>query len=165
MSAHHHVLDTAVVAVTTIISASVPLLLADASSPATGELQLLLLPLIGALIVSGGMIMLNPQPETRRIVMGRGIFALFIGTLAPQLMGMVHPSLASLSLKPAVLLMAGGVVSGMAYVLSRPFVSRLYERAAAVAQREVERIEQQLSPSTITTVTVVETKPTEAPKP
>jgi len=43
-------------------------------APNAEELKLMMLPLIGALISSGGMIMLNPSVETRRITIGRAVF-------------------------------------------------------------------------------------------
>lgn len=142
-----HVLDTCVIAITTLATAASALILGSADEGAQlAELRLLLLPFIGALIMSGGIIMLNPQPETRRITIGRGIIALFCGVLGPQLIGLIHPSLATLSVKPIAHIAAGGVIAGMAYIISKPFTSQLYSRAEGIAKREADRLESKLSP-------------------
>lgn len=146
MNPLHHILDTVIVGVTLLTSAATAVLVNDAPTAERLELQLLLLPFIGSLCVSGGMIMLNPQPETRRIVIGRGIIALFCGVIGPQLIGLIHPSLASIGLKPIAALAAGGLIAGLAYVLSKPFFAELYQRADQIAKREADRLENRLSP-------------------
>lgn len=113
---------------------------ADGGSNAV-ELQAFLLPFIGALVASGGVIMLNPQPEVRQIVIGRGIFALFFGVLLPQVFPLFHPALQPLALTPAILVLMGGAVSILAYVLSKPFCRELYARAEGIARREADRLE------------------------
>lgn len=164
----HHVLDTVVVSIASILSASVPLLLADDSTPAEHlmEMQLLLLPLIGAILVSGGFIMLNPQPETRRIVIGRSFFSLFLGALVPQVVGWfvawVHPTLAPFVARPVSLLLLGGIISGVVYVLSRPFVSGMYDRAEGEARAQLDRLQEQLHPVTRETTTITRETPVAA---
>lgn len=145
----HHVLDTVILAVTTASTALSGLILAsaDATDPHAIELQLFLLPLIGSLIVSGGLIMLNPTPETRRIVIGRGIIALFGGVLAPQILAMLHPSLAAVAVKPVLLCSVGGLASALFFVLSKPFVAQLYKRSEGIAAREAQRLEDRWSPT------------------
>jgi Na+/phosphate symporter len=147
-----HVLDTAIVAVQSITVAAAALLL---NSPQPGdaevvantlELQFLLLPLIGSAFVSGGLIMLNPNPETRQVIIGRGIFALFFGVLIPQVLGLVVPSVKELSMKPAVLVLAGGVVAGFVFVVSKPFVVRLFEKSGGMAKRLADKVEGKISP-------------------
>jgi Na+/phosphate symporter len=141
----HHVLDCAVLATSTITAILGGLVLATAPDQQAVELQLFLLPLIGSMIVSGGMVMLNPSPETRRIVIGRSIFALFIGVLMPQLVAGLHPSLANVTVKPALLVLVGGTTSGIAFVLSKPFTAELYKRSTGIAAREAERLEKKFS--------------------
>lgn len=146
---HHipHAIDSIVIAGTAIATAAGSVILGQsASSEQSAELQLLLLPLIGSMVVSGAFIMLNPQPETRRIVIGRAMIALFCGVLAPQILGLFHPSLATLSVKPVFLILSGGLTAGLAYVLSKPFTSQLYARADSIAKREAERLEKRFSP-------------------
>ncbi len=146
----HHVLDTVILAVTTSATALGGLVLASAgtSDPQHDlELRLFVLPLIGSLIVSNGLIMLNPTPETRRIVIGRGIIALFGGVLTPQILAMMHPSLAAIAVKPVLLCSVGGLASALFFVLSKPFVAQLYKRADGIAEREAQKLEERFSPS------------------
>lgn len=148
MTSTAHVLDTIVIAGSAFIASISTVLLADVATPASdaAEMRLLLLPLIGSLVVSGGFIMLNPNPETRRITIGRGIFALFFGVLMPQIIGEFHPALQTLALKPVVLVLSGGMIAGVAYVLSKPFTRGMYERADRVAKKELDRLEQKHFP-------------------
>lgn len=148
MTSTAHVLDTIVIAGSAFIASISTVLLADVATPASdaAEMRLLLLPLIGSLVVSGGVIMLNPNPETRRITIGRGIFALFFGVLMPQIIGEFHPALQTLALKPGVLVLSGGMIAGVAYVLSKPFTRGMYERADRVAKKELDRLEQKHFP-------------------
>lgn len=131
----HHTLDS-VVLLTLATGAETTLL-----TGTDHEMRMLMLPMLGALIASGGMILLNPCPETRRIVIGRSVFALLFGTCMPQIIGMFHPSLAEISLRPVVLLLIGAICAGVAYVLSRPFTEGMYKRAESVAERELNRLE------------------------
>lgn len=142
-----HCVDVIIVGVSTAATLLSSVVLAEAPAGAAAqsiELQLLLLPLLGSLIVSGGMIMLNPSPETRRVTIGRGMFALFFGVLVPQVIGLFHPSLHEVAVKPAVLVLAGGCISGLVYVLSKPFTRELYARAERHAKHTVDAIEKQL---------------------
>lgn len=146
MQSIHTVLDSCVIAITTLATAASALILGSAEDAAQlAELKLLLLPFIGALVMSGGIIMLNPAAETRKITVGRGIIALFCGVLGPQLIGLIHPSLATLSVKPIAHIAAGGVIAGLAYILSKPFTAQLYKRADGIAAREADRLEKKLS--------------------
>jgi Na+/phosphate symporter len=142
-----HCVDVIVVGISALTTALSSALLAQARADSVAqsiELQLLLLPLIGSLIISGGMIMLNPNPETRRVTIGRAVFALFFGVLTPQVIGLFHPGLHAVTLKPAVLVLAGGCISGLVYVLSKPFTRELYERAEGHAKRAADELEKKL---------------------
>lgn len=143
-----HVLDACVIGVTTLATLASSVVLNEAPQDAASriELQLLLLPLIGSLCVSGGLIMLNPNPETRKITIGRGIFALFFGVLGPQVLSMTHPTLAEMSVKPVFLLIVGGLTSGLVFVLSKPFTTEFYHRAGGIAKREADKLEKKFSP-------------------
>jgi Na+/phosphate symporter len=145
-----YILDPIAVFAMVIVPSGSALLLANtpgASVENSIELQLLLLPLIGAVLSSGGLIMLNPTPETRRIVIGRSIFALLAGVMVPQILGMIYPPLASVAVKPAVLVLAGAVFATVAYVLSKPFTRELYARADRVAKAQVAKLEANYSPN------------------
>jgi len=149
MTCTHHVLDTIIIANSTFITSASALLLAETSVVPVSdmaELRLLLLPLIGSLVVSGGFIMMNPNQETRKITIGRSIFALFFGVLMPQIIGEFHPALQTLALKPVVLVLTGGLIAGVAYVLSKPFTRGMYERADRVAKKELDQLEQKHFP-------------------
>lgn len=141
------ILETLIVGGATVLTAAASLILQTGASVKDQiELQIFLLPLIGAVFVSGGFVMLNPNPETRRITIGRGIFALFFGVLVPQLVGIVYPSAAELAAKPVVLVLVGGIVAGLAFVLSRPFTRGMYERADRVAKTQLDKLEQKHFP-------------------
>lgn len=149
----HHVLETVLTAGASIMLASSATLLTteNTSTPEQNELKLFLLPFLGSVCVASFMILMNPNPDTRRITIGRAGFGLFFGVLIPQIIGMFHPGLLELSLRPAVLVLTGGVISGVVYVLSKPFTAGMYERAEGVAKRELDRLEEKHFP----------TKPTE----
>lgn len=119
-------------------------MLAEAASQQIDELRMLLLPLIGSLIVSGGMIMLNPSVETRKIIIGRAIIGLFFGTVGPQVVALFHDKLAGLTSHPVLLLTAGGLICGLFFVLSKPFVQGLYKRSQRIAEAELDKIEKRL---------------------
>lgn len=160
-----HVLDTCILVSSDVAGAIVTLIVlaqVDAGSALATDLQVLLLPLLGALILTGGVIMLNPQPETRRIVLGRAAFGLFFGGLSPQIIGMMWPAMSTV--KPAALLVYGGVVGVIGYILSKPFTRELYARADRDAKQLAERLEQRYVPPVSTkTVTVTETTPAPIP--
>lgn len=140
-----HCVDVIVIGGSTLVTTLSSVLLAQAPAGSVAqslELQLLLLPLIGSLIISGGMIMLNPKPETRRVTIGRAVFALFFGVMVPQVVGLLHPSLHEVAVRPAVLVLAGGCISGLVYVLSKPFTRELYERAEGHAKKTVDALEE-----------------------
>ena len=152
----HQVLDACVLGVTTLVTLATTVILNETPQDAAErmEMQLLLLPFIGSLCVSGGLIMLNPNPETRKITIGRGILALFFGVLGPQIVAMTHPSVAALSVKPVFLLVIGGLTSGLVFVLSKPFTTEFFKRSGGIAAREADRLENTYSP-----------KPPDPPKP
>jgi hypothetical protein len=108
-----------------------------------------LLPLIGATLTSLGAVLLNPQSETRKIVMGRAAFGFFAGIVSPSLFIAILPNVIPESWLwmvevlrwPGALILVGGVVSYTFYVLSRPFCARAYERADAIAKAQVKRLE------------------------
>lgn len=138
-----HAIDTIVVSVATLattVGAAILAYVPDVEPTSKDELLRLLLPLIGALIISGGMIMLNPSPETRRITIGRSIFALFFGVTLPQTIGLMHPSLEHIAMKPVILVLSGGILSALAFVLSKPFTKQMYERAEGVAKAKADEL-------------------------
>ena len=138
-----HALDSLVVAITSITVAASSVILTEAPQSTVERLDLmvLLLPLIGAMIVSGGLIMLNPQTETRKITIGRAIFSLLGGSLAPSLVAMFMPSLAAYNVKPVFLLAVGALISGIFFILIRSVTEQAFGRAQRVAKELVDRAE------------------------
>lgn len=143
----YHVLDTLLTFGTVVIASSASVLLTNTEAPTSNtiELQILLLPLIGSGFACGTLIMLNPQPETRRIVIGRACAALLFGISLPQVIGMFHPALQNLSVKPFALILMGAIISALAFVLSKPFTREMYARADSIAKREAQRLEKRYS--------------------
>ena len=138
-----HVLDACVGVVTTVVTAlSVWALSLGDLDTGADELRLLLVPLIGSLIASGGMIMLNPKPETRRIVIGRSVFALLGGAATPHAAAITMKWVEPMAHHPVLLLLAGAGCSIVFYAVSRPFTAKLDSRSADIAEaaeREMER--------------------------
>ncbi len=145
-----HTLDTIITALGATLPAMSTMLLATVHpyDPKDALFQTLL-PLIGAIITALGAFWLNPQAETRPIVAGRALFGILAGTAAPSVIG-ITPNLIPESWGwiviamswPGSLVIMGGVLSFVAYVLSRPFCFNAYERAGAIARAQVKRLEQ-----------------------
>jgi len=133
-----HVLDATVGTVTTAATAIVAWLLANTEVNSGGELSLLLVPLIGSLIASGGMIMLSPRPETRQIVIGRAMFALLFGSATPQLIALIHPAMKAMTNHPVLLLILGAFASMVFYAISKPFTAGLYAKSKDMADVALE---------------------------
>lgn len=143
----YHVLESVLGLVTLLATtASSELMISEAASGDVDELRLLLLPLIGSLIMSGGMIMLNPSPETRQVTIGRAIIALFLGASMPQVLALVHPRLAGMVDHPVLLLVSGGMISSLIFILSRPFVQGFYRRSKRIAEQRLDQLERHYLP-------------------
>lgn len=136
-----YLLDSCVVGVVTLVTAASSALLAVMPQSAVERMDLmfLLLPLIGAVCASGGFIMLNPRPEERRVTIGRGLLALFFGTISPQVVSWLWPSLAEYNVKPVFLLLVGSVVSALVFVLIKPIAVQLFKRSDGIADALVDR--------------------------
>jgi len=159
--------EIAFVGLSLISLASSGALLGDATALPPMEqaaLQWLLLPLIGALFSSVCAMLLNPRPEARKMVLARSIFGVAIGTAIPKILSVVHPSLVSLSLDPAIAFMSGFFVCMGAYIIARPFVEKLYARSGDIAEdlaNGVEsRIKREVSSRMNTTTTTTVSHPT-----
>lgn len=138
-----HALDILVVSTATVTAAASSVLLNEAPQTTVEriDLMVLMLPLIGALIVSGGCIMLNPQPETRQITIGRCAFSLLGGALGPSLAAMFWPRLAMYNVKPVFLLAGGAVVSYVLFIIIKAATSEAFSRAQRVAKELADRTE------------------------
>lgn len=113
--------------------------------PETAEVMAwTLIPMIGATLAAGGAFCFNSQPEVRRIVIGRCLFAIVIGVLGPRILSMVHPWLKVAMIDPLILVGAGFIHGFVGYLMSWPFVRKAYERAPAVADRQMQAIENEI---------------------
>lgn len=135
-------MDAAITSITTIATTVATIMVAQIThEDSSDDLRMLLVPLIGAMIMSGGAIMLNPQEETRKIIIGRAVVGLFLGATAPGIMVAIYPAISPLVKFPAVLLFLGAAFAAMSYVLSKPFFSNFYARSDAIASRGVDAID------------------------
>lgn len=174
----YHVLDTALATLLTGVTAACTAVIATIPTVNTQDWQqqllVLLLSFIGSLVTFCGAVMLNPQQEHRKIVIGRAAFALFFGAVAPSIAMEITPNLLpegwmwmmKVLSHPASVLAAGGIVAMAVYVISRPFCFRLYDRADAMAAAQVKRIEEFAKGPHNTVIVLDPAKmPAEPPKP
>jgi hypothetical protein len=133
-----HLADVAVVFLTLISAAISPIIIAAAPN---SEVMLLLLPMLGAMLASGAGLLLNPEPETRRIVIGRSIIALVFGVAGPQIIGELWPKFDATTIRPVFLVIGGFLTAGLAYLLSRPIFAQGYARAKAIAKIAADAVE------------------------
>ncbi len=124
----------------TVISTAALALIPDP----TDELKLLLVPMIGALLVSGGTIMLYPEKETRPIVIGRASIAFVFASLTPQILAIVFTSLATYFEHPVILIAAGAALFIPFYILIRPLFEGMYRRRREFADALIEKGEEKL---------------------
>jgi hypothetical protein len=133
--------EAALALIVVVVGAASKMLLYESEAEAVDALRWLLLPLIGSLLAAGGAIMFNPRPEHRKIVFARSIWGVVLGTALPKLTSMLHPWIAQMYVEPSVLLLAGfGLCTG-AYILSRPLVQKVYDRADRLADQGLDELE------------------------
>lgn len=97
-----------------------------------------LLPLLGSMVASCGAILLNPNPEDKRVVVGRSIFSMAMGTAIPKVASLIiskdtWPWLAGVYVDPAVIFMMGFFIATAVYILSRPFVQKFYDKSDGIS--------------------------------
>lgn len=134
------VVATFVVSITSILTL---LMAISTNTPDAEELKLLLIPLIGSMIVSGGAIMLNPTLEDRKVVVGRSVVALFFGAITPQCVAIVFPNYATVLSHAVILFGFGGAAAGVVYILSRPLFEGAYRRSRVTAEFILRKGEEQ----------------------
>jgi len=145
MMNQHQMLDEVMTATTLAVQTIVAGIVLAVAPPDRVELMTwTLLPMIGATLASGGAFCFNTQPEVRRIVVGRCLFALVVGVLGPRVLSMVHPWLRDMMIDPLLLVGAGFFHGFVGYLMSWPFVRRAYERAPAVAEKQMAAIEKRI---------------------
>ncbi len=141
-ASHGHGVLTEMGAVVVIATTTMTAYLLDIST--NMELAALLLPLIGAMIVTLGMFMLNPEPETRLVIGGRCAFGLFFGSLSPSIIGYAFSWATPFLSHAAPLLAAGGIMSGVFYLLSVPITARAYANQKALGNAAVKLVAESL---------------------
>lgn len=147
----HPLSEIALTGFSLLAAASSGLLMADTAPPAQQfALQWFLLPLLGALCAAVCAMLLNPSPEARKIVLARSIFGVVMGCGIPKIISLFHPALKELSLDPAITFLSGFLVCMLAYVVSRPFVEKLYDRSGAIANELEQHVEQRISQTVVT---------------
>ncbi len=149
-----HSCDTIVGAVATATTTAITAMLATTGRPYNPEDQLwqTLLPLIGCILVGAGALLLNPQTDTRKIVFGRAVIGGFFGWVSPSIAIAIGPNIlpewalwiVDVMRWPMAMIAISGVVTGIGYILSKPFFARAYDRADAISKAQVERIEKAL---------------------
>ena len=97
------------------------------------EIRLLLMPLVGALVGTTGMILLAPSVEDRRRIAGRGLFSIAIGSGAPVLFGFVTDYGRAMAGHPVALFMFGIMASMVVFAVSRPLAEALFARSRGIA--------------------------------
>lgn len=103
-------------------------------------LEWFILPLMGALCSSVCAMLLNPRAEARKQVFARAIFGVVMGTALPKAASIIYPPIKTLSLDPAIAFLAGFFVCMFSYIVSRPFIEKLYGQADDVGNHLAERV-------------------------
>lgn len=137
-----HAIEHNVVGVATLITSVATLALADlAPWGFDDELKLTLIPFIGSMIVVLAAFYLNPEIETRRIVCGRSLIALFVGSIGPQGIAIIFSTTATFIAHPIISLGFGGACGALAYILSRPLFAGMYKRSRETANKILDKAE------------------------
>lgn len=144
MNCQHMISEAATTMFLAVQQMAAFLILSQVAPESAEIMQWTLLPMIGATLAAGGAFCFNTQPEVRKIVVGRCLFALVIGILGPRLMSMSHPWLKGLLVDPLILVGAGFIHGFAAYLMSWPFVRRAYERAPAIADKQMQAVEKEI---------------------
>lgn len=140
-----HMISEAASAMFLAVQQMAAFLILSQVAPESAEImQWTLLPMIGATLAATGAFCFNTQLEVRKIVVGRCLFAIVVGILGPRLMSMSHPWLKSLLVDPLILVGAGFIHGFAAYLMSWPFVRKAYERAPAIADKQMEAVEKEI---------------------
>ena len=139
----HPISEIVVVAVSFITAGSSYLMLGNASTPAVQQYQLqwFLMPLLGSLLSSASAMLMNPRPEARKVVIARSIFSIVVGTCVPKVISMFHPAIKDWAVDPAISFLAGFGICMFAYIISRPFVEKLYGNADGMGEHLANQIE------------------------
>lgn len=129
-----------------MIGASIGLVLADVDPPNAQmtELKQLLIPFISSLLFVWSIMFLNPAVENRRVIWGRSLCAIVIGSIAPSGLALIHPSMTSLMGHSPILVATGGISAFLAYALSKPMAEKLFAKSDAMADHLIEDMEKRI---------------------
>jgi hypothetical protein len=152
-NAMHPISEIAIVGLSLIGVTASPMLLADNPPAQQFALQWLLLPLLGSLLASVAAMMFNPNPEARKTVLARCVFAVTFGTGVPKVLSMVHPAIREWSLDPVFTFLSGFVVATLVYVCARPLVEKLFARSGEYADHAIDIVERKVEQTTLTKTT------------
>lgn len=134
--------DTLIIGLVTIVSALCTQLLAvESATRQVDELRVLLIPLIGALISTGGMALFQIEKEPRNIVIGRAIFGLLFGAGFMPAMSTIFPSMAVVMERPVIMLLSGAVMSMFFYAVAYFLAKGLFRRSKSYADGLLDQAE------------------------
>lgn len=125
-----HFTDSFVVLAAMAISATAPVLAVTQNT----ELTLLMVPLVGAVLMSGVAILQATAIEAKRVIIGRSIFAVVIGVASPQVLALMTDKFNPATVHPIVLLLIGGMPALFVYFVSRSLVRQIEARSDALAR-------------------------------
>lgn len=108
------------------------------------ELQNLLVPLVGAMISSGGMVLLYPEREARKVIIGISAFSLFFGCALPQVIPLVFEGTSKFFEHPVIQLLAGAIAALLVFVLIKPIVLNLVRRSNRLANSLLDAAENRI---------------------
>ena len=122
--------------------ASVSRLLIDDDLEQTSlSMRWLLLPMLGSMAAAIVAVLLNPDPEKHKVIIGRGVVGVAFGTSIPKLVSLVHPWFHSLYLEPSAIFLSGLLIGLVFYVMAKPFVEAMYKRSGRVSRETLDRLE------------------------
>lgn len=134
---------TSLLAVTGLLLAAMdPTVTSPEIVESAAQLRLLLVPLVGGMFTMGGAVFLNPAEETLRIKVGRALIGLFICVVAPQVLVFFFPSWGGINTNPFMLFLIGGLAAFPGFILSRSFVSGIFNRSDRIAGEVLDKGEQ-----------------------
>jgi hypothetical protein len=125
-----HFIDSFVIAAVAVLGAITPTVAASQNT----ELTLLMVPLVGAVLMTGAAIMQATATESRRVIFGRSIFAVFVGVAFPQVAALISPKFNPATLHPLILMLVGGMPGLIMYFMSRPLIKQMEARSDSLAK-------------------------------
>lgn len=133
----------AVACLTLITGVSGTILAVDAEAPGAGsdELRLLLVPSVGAAIVSFVMFMWYLEWSSRRVMIGRFVISLMFGSGIPVAAGALSERAAAMAHHPVLLGLAGGITAALVFLLAKAVTDAIQNRSQRIGRQAVEQFE------------------------